>query len=62
MGSLSQNSILQTLRGGGGGGNFGTVVRTSFLKPTLIIYLVLQKIDLFIYLIGQNVSYSFTVL
>ena len=46
---------------GGGGrelrGNFGTAVRTSFLKPTSIIYLVFEKNDLFIYLIEQNVTH-----
>ena len=39
-------------RGGGGGvlgGNFGTGVRVSFLKPTPIICLVFAKNDLFIY-------------
>ena len=30
-------------------------VRTSFFKPTPIIYLVFEKNDLFIYLIKQNV-------
>ena len=40
---------------GGLEGNFGTGVRTSFLKPTPIIYLIFEKNDLFIYLIEQNV-------
>ena len=49
---------------GGGGGNFGTGVRASFFKPTPIIYLVFEKNDLFLNLIEQNVSntYSYAVL
>ena len=37
------------------GGNFGTGVRASVLKPTPNIYLVFEKKDLFIYLIEQKV-------
>ena len=46
------------LSGGGGvtWGNFGTGVRPSILKPTLIIYLAFEKYGLFIYLIVHNVE------
>ena len=40
----------------GGGGNFGTGVRASILKPTLIIYLAFEKNSLFIYFISQKVD------
>ena len=51
------------LGGGGGGleGNFGTGVRPSFFKPTLIVYLVLDKNNLLIFLIEQNV-YIFIII
>ena len=38
------------------GGNFGTGVRASILKPTLIIYLAFENNSLFIYLISQKVD------
>ena len=36
-------------------GNFGTGERAKILKPTPIIYVILERNDLFIYLIEQNV-------
>ena len=44
--------------GEGGGGNFGTGVRASILKPTPIIYLAFEKKQpiRFIYLISQKVD------
>ena len=50
--------VLCCSRGGGGylGGNFGTGVQPSILKPTPIIYLAFEKYDLFIYLIVLNVD------
>ena len=42
--------------GGSLGGNFGTGVRPSILKPTPIIYQAFEKYDIFIYLIVHNVE------
>ena len=63
LGNCTMITVFARGGGGGGEGNFGTGVRPSFLKPTPIIYLVLEKNYLFIYLpLNKMFTYSYTVL